>query len=115
MLKKGTPGVEEMKSLRSINKQAKSNLATAETMMKLQTQRLVSTSPKDKHTLEMLEKDVQKSRISLKRASQTVLEIARFFQDSAQAAVREAKVQLEQNVFNAKADELGVNATLETA
>jgi hypothetical protein len=113
MLKKGTPGVEEMKSLRSINKQAKSNLATAETMMKLQTQRLVS--PKDKHTLEMLEKDVQKSRISLKRASQTVLEIARFFQDSAQAAVREAKVQLEQNVFNAKADELGVNATLETA
>ena len=110
-----TPDVDAMKSLRSISKQAKSNLALAVTMMKFQSQRLETTNPSEKHTIEMLKKDVQKSRISIDRARQTVVEIARFFQDSAQAAVREAKVQLEQNIFKAKADELGVNATSSTA
>merc|ERR1712028_149189 len=66
------------------------------------------TDPKEVKLIMILKKAVTQSRIAVKRAETNSIQITRFFQDAAQAAVRQAKVELETNVLDARAQELDV-------
>jgi len=105
---KTAPDVTAMQNIHQVTLHAKNSLKKAKLLLKQEELALRLTDPKEFKLIMILKKAVTRSRIAVKRAETNSMQITRFFQDAAQAAVRQAKVELETNVLDARAQELDV-------
>lgn len=104
-----SPDVKMMTSIVEVTKQAKASFARVNDMLKEQMRALASTNPLELDKIAIIKKNIEKSKIAVKSAAKNSDEITRYMQDSAMAAVREAKAEVESNVFDTKAAQLGVD------
>jgi hypothetical protein len=70
---------------------------------------LRTTSPKEVEKIAILKKNIVKSEIEARRAQKNSVMIDRYVQDSAQAVVVQAKVEVENAVLETKKARLGVS------
>jgi len=103
------PNLKMMVFIQKDVKKAKEFLQHAKRYFEEEVQALAQTNPTEKHKIVLLKKAVERSQIAVTRAEKDALGISNFLQDSAQAAVRQAKVELEQNVMDSKATKLDVH------
>ena len=78
-------------------------------MLQKQKSALRTTSPKEVGKIAILKKNIVKSEIEARRAQKNSVMIDRYVQDSAQAVVVQAKVEVENAVLETKKARLGVS------
>jgi hypothetical protein len=104
-----TPDVKTMKSMVDVNKQVKESLSRIKLLLQKQKSALRTTSPKEVEKIAILKKNIVKSEIEARRAQKNSVMIDRYVQDSAQAVVVQAKVEVENAVLETKKARLGVS------
>jgi hypothetical protein len=105
------PDVKMMHSMVDVSKQADASLHRVENLLEQQKHALETTPPSEVEKIAVLEKAIASSIIEVKRAKTSSTLIARYVQDSAQAAVLQAKVEVENAVMETKRLQLGVGET----
>jgi hypothetical protein len=98
-----------MKSMVDVNKQVKESLSRIKLLLQKQKSALRTTSPKEVEKIAILKKNIVKSEIEARRAQKNSVMIDRYVQDSAQAVVVQAKVEVENAVLETKKARLGVS------